>query len=160
MVRIVHHLICSLIALLVAAVGLANPEHQDPTPLEVFGPGLWLALAWLARRLVRRQIPEASFTRWGATLALATSAFVNWELTRVAIRDTAWLAMIPVALFRLAMLVAFLRLRTRLAFWFPATRAARTKTIETLTVGRNWQTALWTTVHLLAWGLIFAALRA
>ena len=83
-----------------------------------------------------------------------------WDMAGVAMRDSAWLPMIAAALFLLVIPVASSRLRPRLTFWFPAPDAPRTKPAETLSAGGNWQTMLWTSVHVLAWSLLFTAVGA
>ncbi len=159
-VRVIHHLMCSFIGLLIVAVGLANPEGQESAGFEIVPAlGVWVGLVWLSRRLLRRNIPEAKSFRWLCTLTMAGSAVVIWDAIRVAMRDGTWLLVLPVALFLVAAFAALIRIRPQLAFWFPSADALPLKNVETLGAGRNWQTLLWSSIHAGVWYLLLAAWR-
>ena len=74
-------------------------------------------------------------------------------------RDSTWLFILPVALFLVVAPVALLRVRPRLAFWFPGVDALPLRNEETLSAGRNWQTLLWSSVHAFGWYVLLAAWR-
>jgi hypothetical protein len=164
-VRLVHHLLCALMALLLISVGLANPEGASPHGAATENQaasfaetgavlGVWVVLALLARRLLRRRIHEARFLRgWFIALAVA-SVVILWDLWRAVAGGLAWFYVVLGAAFLVAMALILPTMRPRLAFWFPAPDTIGTKD-ETLTAGRNWQTLIWTCVYLLAWGLVF-----
>jgi len=66
-VRVIHHLMCSFIGLLIVAVGLANPEGQESAAFEIVPAlGVWVGLVWLARAAscagtFRRRRPSAGY---------------------------------------------------------------------------------------------------
>jgi len=141
-------------------VGLANPESRESAGFDIVPAlGAWVGLVWLVRRFLRRNIPEARFFRSLFILMPAGSAVVIWDVIRVAMRDSTWLFVLPVALFLVAAPAALFRIRPRLAFWFPSADALPLRSVETLSAGRNWQTLVWSSVHVCVWYLLLAAWR-
>lgn len=146
-VRIAHHLLCALAAMVFL---LAGDDSNSQTVLVSAG----LACVWsgvLARRLLRRSISETGFFRawlvgWAATataLFLAFSADQNHPAAIVA--GAAYLAAFPLLMNRV---------RPRLSFWFPSADRGDARKDETLMPGRNWQTLLWLLVYAFLWTVV------
>lgn len=144
-VRIAHHLLCAL-----AAMVFLLAEDDSQSVLVSAG----LACVWsgvLARRLLRRSISETAFFRgwlvgWAATVVTFFLAF-SWDQNHPA-------AIVAVAVCLAIFPISMIRVRPRLSFWFPSGDRGDARKDETLMPGRNWQTLLWLSVYGFIWTVV------
>jgi hypothetical protein len=141
-VRIAHHLLCALAAMLYL---LYDDNSQSVLLLGAFA---WVWCGILAHRLLRRSVSETAFFRdwvigWAA-MATSTVLAFSWNQNHGA-------ALVAGAVYAAAFPLLMIWIRPRLSFWFPAPERGGGRREETLMPGRNWQTLLWLFVYTLLW---------
>lgn len=155
-IRLAHHGICSLAAITWASIYAIDPALTRQ-PQETGIAAVCLFTFVLAHRFLNRTISERTFSTWWKISVAASALVVLWALAaKIGRHESAWgfyFALVVTAVSALGMA----RLKSRLAFWFPAAEIAKPSKEDRLKPGKNWQTLLWMALWLMLWLLLTRA---
>lgn len=153
-VRIAHHWLCALGAVLFVSGG-AQPHllHADAfadpgteliaTVHAIVYLSLWIWFALLARAILRRRISRRAFFRWVSAGLPAVGITAVVDLSGPLSTMPGGWRVVPLMLLAPAAAVWFVRARSAFDYWFPVARTWKAVQGERLGMERNWDTLAW-----------------